>query len=233
MKFIRNVILILVVVIGVWGGLKIYEGYELFKIAITETSLENKVTEIKSIDNYTSLEELPEMYVKAVIAAEDHRFYMHQGIDFYSMLRAIWTDIKSLSLADGGSTITQQLAKNSYFTQEKKFTRKIAEIFMAFEYEKKYTKNEILELYLNTSYYGEGCYTVKEASRKYFNKEPIEMNDYESIMLAGIPNAPSVYAPTVNIELAKERQLQVIKKMIMYKTITESEAKEILEMEIQ
>ena len=88
---------------------------------------------------------------------------------------------------------------------------------------------ELLEFYLNTSYYGEGCYTVKEASRKYFNKEPIEMNDYESIMLAGIPNAPSVYAPTVNPELAKERQKQVIKKMVSFEILTEEEAQEILE----
>ena len=100
---------------------------------------------------------------------------------------------------------------------------------MAFEIEKNYSKEEILELYMNTSYYGEGCYTVKEASRKYFDKEPIDMTDYECTLLAGVPNAPSVYAPTVNMELAQKRQLQVIRKMMKFNVLTEEEAKVILE----
>lgn len=231
MKFVRNAIILLVIVIGIIGGIKINEGYELYKEALNKTSLEDKVKEIKSIDHYTTLEELPKMYIKAVIAAEDHRFYTHKGVDVISIMSAIWNDITSLSLVQGGSTITQQLAKNTYFTQEKKLERKIAEIFMAIDFEKKYSKDEILEFYLNTSYFGEGCYTVKEAAKTYFQKEPIEMTDYESIMLAGIPNAPSVYAPTVNPDLAKERQLQVIRKMIRYNVLTEKEATEILERE--
>ena len=100
---------------------------------------------------------------------------------------------------------------------------------MSLEIEKNYNKDEILELYLNTSYFGEGCYTVKEASRKYFGKEPKKMTDYEAIMLAGIPNAPSVYSLTKNPELAKQRQKQVINKMIEYKYLTQSEADKILE----
>ena len=203
----------------------------MYKDAIEEMSLEDKVSEIRSKENYTTLDELPEIYKKAVVAAEDHRFYMHKGFDVISIVSAIWNDITTLSLAQGGSTITQQLAKNTYFTQEKKLVRKIAEIFMAIEIEKKYSKDEILELYINSSYYGEGCYTVKEASRRYFDKEPIDMTDYECILLAGVPNAPSVYAPTVNIDLAKERQLQVIRKMIKFNVITEEESKKILEIE--
>lgn len=229
MKFIRNVIIILIIVIGVIGGIKINEGYELYEKAIKEVSLEDKVSEIKSKENYTTLEELPEIYKKAVVAAEDHRFYTHKGVDVISIMSAIWNDITTLSLAQGGSTITQQLAKNVYFTQEKKLVRKIAEIFMAIEMEKNYSKDEILEFYINSSYYGEGCYTIKEASQKYFDKQPIDMTDYECILLAGVPNAPSVYAPTVNMDLAKERQLQVIRKMIKFNVITEEEAKVILE----
>ena len=160
---------------------------------------------------------------------EDHRFYKHNGIDIIAIGRATINDIKAMSFVEGGSTITQQLSKNIYFTQEKKITRKIAEVFMSFEIEKNYNKDEILELYLNTSYFGEGCYTVKEASRKYFGKEPKKMTDYEAIMLAGIPNAPSVYSLTKNPELAKQRQKQVINKMIEYKYLTQSEADKILE----
>lgn len=133
-----------------------------------------------------------------------------------------------MNFVEGGSTITQQLAKNIYFTQDKKIERKFAEVFMAFEIEKNYSKDEILEFYINTSYFGDNCYTVKEASRHYFNKEPMEMTDYESIMLAGIPNAPSVYAPTQNLELAKQRQKQVLSKMVEYEYITQEEADNII-----
>lgn len=228
MKIIKNIFKIILLCIIIIVGVKVNEGYTLYKEAITAVPLADKELEIKSINNYTKIEELPEIYLKAVIAVEDHRFYSHNGIDLISIGRALINDIMTMSFAEGGSTITQQLAKNTYFTQEKKITRKIAEVFMAFEIEKKYSKNEILELYLNTSYFGEGCYTVKEASRTYFDKEPIEMTNYESILLAGIPNAPSVYAPTVNPDLAKERQLQVIQKMIKYNVLTKETAEEIL-----
>ena len=168
------------------------------------------------------------MYIQAVISVEDRRFYDHPGIDIIAIGRATINDIKAMSFVEGGSTITQQLAKNIYFTQEKKITRKIAEVFMAFEIEKAYEKDEILELYLNTSYFGDGYYTVKEASRGYFGKEPEDMTDYECIMLAGIPNAPSVYAPTKNPDLAKQRQRQVADKMVRNGYLTEEEAEEIL-----
>lgn len=168
------------------------------------------------------------MYIDAVISVEDHRFYKHNGIDLIAIARAVINDLKAMDLVEGGSTITQQLAKNIYFTQEKKFTRKIAEIFMAFNIEKNYSKEEILELYFNTSYFGDGYYTVKEACRGYFYKELNEMTKYEMILLAGIPNAPSVYAPTKNPELARRRQKQVIDKMIKYKYLTQEDARIIL-----
>ena len=189
-------------------------GYNMYKEAIEEVPLEEKVAEIQSKENYTYLEEMPQMYINAVISVEDRRFFSHPGIDIIAIGRAVINDIKAMSFVEGGSTIKQQLAKNIYFTQEKNITRKIAEVFMAFEIEKNYDKDEILELYLNTSYFGDGYYTVKEASRGYFGKEPEDMTDYECIMLAGIPNAPSVYAPTKNPDLAKQRQRQVAEKMI-------------------
>lgn len=168
------------------------------------------------------------MYINAVISVEDHRFYKHNGIDIIAIGRAVVNDIKAMDFVEGGSTITQQLCKNIYFTQEKKITRKIAEVFMAFKIESNYEKKEILELYINTSYFGEGCYTVEEASNKYFVKEPKNMTDSECIMLAGMPNAPSVYNPIENSKLAKQRQKQVIDKMIKYKYLTQDKANEIL-----
>ena len=168
------------------------------------------------------------MYKKAVVAVEDHRFYKHFGIDIIAIGRATFNDLRAFSFVEGGSTITQQLAKNQYFTQEKKITRKIAETMLAFKLEKEYEKDEILELYINTIYFGNGYYGIKEASMGYFGKLPKDLTDSECIMLAGIPNAPSVYALTENPDLAKQRQKQVIAKMIRHKALTEEEAKNIL-----
>lgn len=203
-------------------------GYKMYKTAIDGMSLEDKVAEVKSKENYTTIEEMPQMYINAVVSVEDHRFYDHGGIDIIAIGRAFINDIKAMSFVEGGSTITQQLAKNMYFTQEKIISRKVAEVFMAFDIEEKYDKDEILELYLNTSYFGDGYYTVKEASRGYFGKEPEDMTDSECIMLAGIPNAPSVYSPTENPDLAKERQRQVANSMVKNGYLTEEQAEEIL-----
>mgnify|MGYP001520399744 FL=1 len=127
---------------------------------------------------------------------------------------------------EGGSTITQQLAKNLYFTQEKKMERKAAEVFMAFALEKEYSKNEILELYMNTIYFGNGYYCIKDASEGYFGKAPEDMDDYESTLLAGGPNAPSQYAPTVNPALAAKRQEQVLERLVECGLCTEKRARE-------
>ena len=200
----------------------------MYKEAIENVPLEEKVQEIQSKESYTEYSELPQMYINAVISVEDKRFLKHGGIDIIAIGRAVVNDLRTMSYAEGGSTITQQLAKNMYFTQDKIMERKVAEVFMAWEIEKNYSKEDIFELYVNSIYFGDGYYTVKEACEGYFNKEVSEMTDYECIMLAGIPNAPSVYAPTVNPELAKQRQRQVMDKMIENGYLTEEEASEIL-----
>lgn len=229
MNFIRKIILVAFCIFFIVCTYLLVNGYSLYKSVLKETPLEEKINEIRNKEDYTKIEDVSPDFLNAIVAVEDHRFYKHNGIDIIAIGRATINDIKAMSFVEGGSTITQQLSKNIYFTQEKKITRKIAEVFMSFEIEKNYNKDEILELYLNTSYFGEGCYTVKEASRKYFGKEPKKMTDYEAIMLAGIPNAPSVYSLTKNPELAKQRQKQVINKMIEYKYLTQSEADKILE----
>ena len=228
MKILKRIIFIVVLISMSIALLFVGNGYDMYKQAIEQISVEDKIAEIKDKENYTNFSELPQMYKNAVISVEDHRFYKHNGIDIIAIGRAAFNDIKAMSFVEGGSTITQQIAKNIYFTQEKKIERKIAEVFMAFEIEKNCDKDEILELYLNTSYFGDGYDTPKEACKGYFNKELNEMTDYECILLAGIPNAPSVYAPTKNPELAKQRQKQVMKKMIEYGYLTEEEADNIL-----
>lgn len=138
------------------------------------------------------------------------------------------TDIKEMSLKEGGSTITQQLAKNMYFPLDNTLERKIAEILTAFKIEKEYSKDEILELYFNCIYYGSGYYGIYDAAQGYFGKVPSKMTAYEATLLAGVPNAPSVYSPKVNPELAHKRQEKVISTMLETEALTESEADEIL-----
>lgn len=232
MKIIRRIlkyfIVIIIIAVAVVSTFYIKKGYDMYNVAISDTSLTEKIEEIKQRDNYTKISEVPKIYLKAVIAVEDHRFYEHPGIDVIAICRAAINDIKARSFVEGGSTITQQLAKNIYFTQDKKIERKVAEVFMAFEIEKNYKKDEILEFYINTTFFGNGYYTVKEASRAYFNKEPLEMTDGEAVMLAGIPNAPSLYNPINSMELAKQRQRQVVSKMKKYGGLPESEADRII-----
>ena len=229
MKKIIKLIVFLIFIITLSVSIPfVVKGYKMYAVALNEVSIEEKKKEIQSQESYTSLSELPQIYKDAVLAVEDHRYYKHGAIDIISIGRAIITDIKAKEYVEGGSTITQQLAKNLYFTQKKEIERKIAEIFMAYEMERTLDKDTILELYLNSCYFGNGYYTVKQASRGYFKKEPKEMTSYEATLLAGIPNAPSVYAPTKNLNLAKQRQKQVINKMVKYKYLTQEEANKIL-----
>ncbi len=213
-KLLLSIVLLMLTAMLCLGGYLTLKGYSYYKEAIEEEGLDEMALRIRSIDNYTSIDELPDIYKNAVISVEDKRFYSHGGIDLIAIARALYHDLKAGSLVEGGSTITQQLAKNQYFSQDKDITRKIAEVFMAMDMEKHFTKDEILELYLNSIYFGDGYYCVADACEGYFGKEPSQMNDDEATLLAGIPNAPSVYAPTANPRLARQRQQQVIRQMI-------------------
>ncbi|HHY65047.1 MAG TPA: glycosyl transferase [Clostridiaceae bacterium] len=227
-KWILRILAAIMVVCILTGIFYTGKGYLMYRAALNDCSLTDMVQSIRDRENYTPLEELPKIFIDAVVAVEDHRFYDHGPIDIISIGRAVWVNLTSFKLAEGGSTITQQLAKNIYFTQEKKFERKIAEIFMAFALEKQYEKDDILELYVNTIYYGSGYYGVYDASQGYFGKAPSEMTDFESTLLAGLPNAPSVYSPDVNPELSEQRQKQVLSSMVEYGYITEEEAQAVM-----
>ena len=229
MKLIRRLLLGIIIIVTIVASVIVYLGYDMYRDAIKEMPLSEKIASIENNESYAKIEELPQIYLDAVVSVEDHRFYEHGAIDMISIGRAIVTNIKEKQLVEGGSTITQQLAKNTYFTQSKKFTRKIAEIFAAIDLEKNYDKDKILELYVNTSYFGDGYYGIKEACNGYYKKEPKDMNLYEATLLAGVPNAPSIYAPTNNLRLAEQRQKQVIYSMIENGKITTEEASAILQ----
>ena len=214
MKLIKRLIIIILIIAAFLAGSVYHEARQVYKQVVADAPIEEKVAQIQSIEHYTPYSQLPKTYVEAVIAAEDKRFETHKGYDLLSVGRAVWNNIKSGNLQEGGSTITQQLARNMYFEQDKKISRKLAEIFVAREIEKLYDKNEIFELYVNSIYFGSGYYNIYDASMGYFGKKPSQLSDYEATMLAGIPNAPSVYSPDVNPDLAEQRRQQVISCMV-------------------
>ena len=228
MKIIRTFLTWLVLLaLGaalVIGGLITFRGCRMYKAALAQQSLAQTVEAIRAQPGYTPLSGLPQIYLNAVIAVEDHRFTQHGGVDPIAIARATLHDLATRSLDQGGSTITQQVAKNLFFTQEKEFSRKIAEVFMAFALERSYTKGEILELYVNTIYFGDGYYGVSAACAGYFGKAPGQLTDYEATLLAGIPNAPSVYSLSANPDLAAQRQAYVVGQLVKYGYLTDEEA---------
>lgn len=220
----KRLVLLVLAAAVVLGGVITFRGYQMYRDALAQQSLADTVDGIRAQPGYTPLSSLPQIYLNAVIAVEDHRFTQHGGIDPIAITRAALYDLATGSLDQGGSTITQQVAKNLFFTQEKEFSRKIAEVFMAFALERSYTKGEILELYVNTIYFGDGHYGVSEACAGYFGKTPAEMTPYEATLLAGIPNAPSVYSLSANPDLAAQRQSYVVRQMVKYGYLTDEEA---------
>lgn len=228
MKWFKRILLILLLIIFVLIIIFFIIGYSTYSSALKEKPLLDRVSEVTSDEHFVKFSDLATDYRNAVIAVEDHRFYDHGPIDIIAIGRALVTNISHFELREGGSTITQQVAKNIIFSQEQTLSRKLGEIFAAFDLEKNYSKNEIFELYVNTAYFGDGYYGIYDASIGYYNKDPKDLTLAEASMLAGIPNAPSVYSPTVNPILAKQRQTTVLNCMVEYGYISGKQASEII-----
>ncbi len=229
MKILRNVLIIILAIILITGLTLYIAGDNMYKNALAGETLEDVISKIQSDPNYVEYEDLPQNYINAVIAVEDHRFREHGAIDLVAIARAIYVNISTFSLREGGSTITQQVAKNIfYITEDNPVVRKSAEILTAFDLENNYTKNDILELYVNTIYFGDGYYGIEEACQGYLNKDATEMTLADCTMMAGIPNAPSVYAPTANPDLTRDRQEKVISSMVEYNYLSETDANSLL-----
>ena len=175
------------------------------------------------IPEYVTYENISDNLKKAFIAIEDKRFFTHGGIDLIRTIGAAAENLKTLSFKEGGSTITQQLAKNTQLSNEKTINRKLKEAKLALELEKNYTKEEILEMYLNVIYFGSGCYGINEAAHYYFDKTPDNLTLKECAILAGIVKNPSKYSPSTNPENATERSIQVLSAMEENNFITQEE----------
>ena len=171
------------------------------------------------------ISEVPKNLQNAFVAAEDVRFYEHHGVDPRGILRAIRANVVSgNATGQGGSTITQQLARNAFLTQEQTLKRKLLEVVLAFEIESKYTKQQILEMYMNQIYFGQGCYGIQTASRVYFGKDVKDLSLAQCALLAGLPNSPNYYSPFRSVEAAKYRQAIVLDQMAKYGYISEADA---------
>lgn len=174
--------------------------------------------------NSVSIEKMPEHLQEAIVAVEDNRFYEHGGFDVKGIIRAAFTNVMAGSRVQGASTLTQQLTKNALLSPEKTYRRKIEELFLAIEIEKVYKKEEVLEMYLNTSYFGNGAWGVQNASKSYFGKDVSELTLAESTMLAGMVKAPSRYNPIDHMDNALDRRQVVLNQMVKYGYITQGEA---------
>lgn len=188
------------------------------KLISTVHSAENRVP--------VPIDKVPKNLQNAFIAAEDVRFYEHNGIDPRGILRALATNILHSGVSQGGSTITQQLAKNAFLTQERTIKRKLQEAILALEIEQKYSKAEILEMYMNQIYFGQGAYGIQMAAQTYFGKSVENLSLAQCAMIAGLPQSPNYYSPFNNLEAGKKRQAIVLDQMAKYGYITQEEADE-------
>ena len=178
---------------------------------------------------YVTISNIPESVIKAVVSVEDSRFWLHKGVDYIAIIRAITKDIRAGRIKEGASTITQQLAKVVFLSPERTFIRKLKEVTLAFRLEKNLTKEEILELYLNKIYFGHGAYGIESAARSHFSKSASDLTLAESALLCGLIKAPSRYSPYSNLDKAKERQRIVLRRMQEVKYITKEQAEKAYE----
>jgi len=181
---------------------------------------------------YVSLNDVSKNFIDALIASEDERFYTHKGVDYMAMIRALFSNIRAGTIVSGFSTITMQLARELFLTKEVTLERKFKEMILALRLENIYSKEEILTYYVNQIFFGSGAYGVEAAARRYFGKHAKDLTLAESAMLVGILPSPSVYPPTINFDLAKERQKIVLERMVKNGFITEEEKEKALNEEI-
>lgn len=213
LKVILLILLSLISAVIIAGGIFALLGWNMHRDAVRERPVRQVYAELSAEEHFVRFEDLPEFYVNAVTATEDKDFWGHKGIDPSAIIRALLHDIRALGFVEGGSTITMQNAKNLYYTQEKRLERKAAEIFTAFEIEDKLSKEQIFELYVNTIYFGSNYYGIYAASMGYYGVPPERLTDEQCAVLAGIPQAPSVYSPDENPDLAQQRAEQVLDRM--------------------
>ena len=228
MKHIKRLFVISMFIITLMIGSVAIKGYVNYNYILDEIGLEKTIDRIVMNDDFVSIENVSDTLVDAVVSTEDKRFYEHNGIDMLSIGRAIIIDIRHLEYKTGGSTITQQLAKNLFLSFDKTLERKATEFFLAKKIERLYSKDEILSLYVNVINYGEGCFGIQRASEHYFGKSPSELSDSEAILLSGLPQSPANLSLSKYYDNAVVRSEVVIASMVNNDVLIEKEATRII-----
>ncbi|MCI8541122.1 MAG: transglycosylase domain-containing protein [Erysipelotrichaceae bacterium] len=223
----KAMIVITALLIGI-VGMFAWLGYCQYREVVTQMPLEQKIAAIKSSESYVTYDELSPALVQATIAVEDHRFYDHHGFDVWATSRALVNNLLGNGRTSGGSTITQQLAKNLYFGYEPSFIRKIAELYVVYDLEHNYSKEEILTLYVNIINYGDQHIGIAKATQGYFGVEPDALTLAQASLLAGLPQSPANYQLSDHYEQAKVRQAQVLEAMVRRRMITDTERTAVL-----
>lgn len=203
LRFAGVMVILLVLTCAVVIGHYAVTGYRMYQDAVFVQSIEEKTGEIRNAEDYITVDRISETFLDELIYREDRNFYQHSGIDLLAVMRAAWHDLQAGRYVEGGSTITQQLAKNLYFSGDKQLERKVAELFVAFDLERMFTKEEILELYCNVVYFGEGCYGIEEAAQHYYGVPASELDESQSQALVYTLKCPGYYNP--NARLAAEQ----------------------------
>lgn len=222
-KLLVKIILSLCLLLSVLCGVLLKKGYDLYQSKITNYPIALALSDIKESDNYVSYDGLPLDYINAVISVEDHRYFYRNGIDIIAVVKALWDNVTSQKIVRGGSTISQQLIKNIYFDMSQTMARKTAEIFFVNDIESKYSKEELFAYYVSIIYFGDNYYGIKQASLGYLNKDYTQLTTCEAALLAGLPQAPSVYQLSNNDEKTYQRYLQVLAAMLKYEHIDQSQ----------
>ena len=203
-----------ILLISTIGGISFT--YSAYQHTIDAYPIEETVATLQNNAYYTPFDQISPTFLDAIVAIEDHRFYKHGAVDFIGLGRALITNFISGDIEQGGSTITQQLAKNLFLDKTQTLERKIKEMFLAYRLERLYTKEEVLEMYVNAIYYGDGNTGIGMASENYFNKSPKDLTFDEATLLAGLPQAPSLYALSTHYDAALKRQSQVIAALVAF-----------------
>lgn len=236
MRIIKIILAVIVFTAAAGFGTYFYFTRDLPSLETLQDYHPNLVTKVYSHDGriigefyierriVIPIEKVPQHLINAFVAAEDSKFFEHEGISYTSILRAMLKNVTAGRVVQGGSTITQQVAKSFFLSSERKISRKIREAIMAYRIEKNLNKKEILSLYLNQIYFGNGAYGIQTAAETYFGKDVSELNISEAALLAGLPKAPSKYSPHENLELSKQRQKYVLDRMVEERFITADQA---------
>lgn len=224
MRAIKKLLRLLFIAVFILGAIRLISFYSFYipKIEKIPQNIQKHLEQNGS--TYITIDDIPPHFIEALIATEDRRFYSHHGMDIRGLLRAVYVNILNERFAQGGSTITQQVARMQFLSRRKSIERKIKELLIAITIERIYTKDEILEMYINQTYFGHGAHGIRLAASLYLHK-PIQLIDLaEAAFIAGLPRGPAIYDPFINEDLAKDRQGEVLDNMVEVGYIDEDAA---------